>query len=154
LVTQSYSLHEMVATAFRTARKRPQITSTTQEIELYKLMSNFPDPTQHRPISDVPVVQTVRTLRLLQQQRPTILHSFKTPPKTTKTKVVVARNHGRSHVSQLMMPTTHVSGNFTITIMHFSMHLHANFQRSTWNFSKLQTGSASMSQSNLAVLKI
>jgi hypothetical protein len=86
LVTQSYSLHEMAVTAFRTARKLPQITSTTQEIEPYKLMSNFPDPTQHRSISNVPVVQSVRTLQLLQQQRPTILHVFKTPPKRKKRK--------------------------------------------------------------------
>ncbi len=61
-VTQSYSLHEVAATALRTARKLPQATSTTQEIQIYKVLSTFPDPAEHQPISDVPVVQTVITL--------------------------------------------------------------------------------------------
>jgi hypothetical protein len=59
-----------------------------------QLLSNFPDPAQHRPLSDIPVVQTVITPRLPQQQRPTILDAFKTPPKNKKKEKVVAWNLG------------------------------------------------------------
>ncbi len=38
-------------------------------------------PNTRQLISDVPVAQTVVTLRFLQRQRPTILHPFETPPR-------------------------------------------------------------------------
>jgi hypothetical protein len=73
----------------------PNYIDDTRNLTIYKLLSNFPDLAQHRPISDIPVVQTVITPRLLQQQRPTILDAFKTPPKKPKKKEkVVAWNLG------------------------------------------------------------